>query len=99
MSRAGAVGTVYLLHFQPTRLAHAGHYLGWTEHLEARLASHEKGTGARLTAAARRAGISWVLARTWEGVTTQRERQLKKQGGRSRMCPVCWELRDKAATP
>ena len=34
------------------------------------------------------AGIGWTLARTWEG-TRQRERQLKRQGGASRRCPIC----------
>jgi len=34
------------------------------------------------------AGIAWTLARTWQGSRT-RERQLKRQGGASRRCPVC----------
>jgi hypothetical protein len=33
-------------------------------------------------------GIDWTLARTWEGSRT-RERQLKRQGGASRRCPIC----------
>jgi len=35
------------------------------------------------------AGISWRLARTWKDGGLARESQLKKQGGRSRMCPQC----------
>lgn len=46
----------------------------------------------------RDAGISWQLARTWSG-TVDRERQLKKQGGASRRCPICRAMvREAAAT-
>ena len=86
--RRDVPGTVYLLHFTPQGYKHAGHYLGWTSDLPARLASHSAGRGARLVEVARAAGIGFVLARTWPG-TRSRERQLKKQGGRSRMCPIC----------
>ena len=80
-------GTIYLLHFdQPYK--HAKHYLGWASDLDARLAQHADGSGARLLQVARDAGIGWQLARTWPG-DRYRERQLKNQGGRSRMCPVC----------
>ena len=34
------------------------------------------------------AGIGWTLARTWQG-SRARERQLKRQGGASRRCPIC----------
>jgi hypothetical protein len=34
------------------------------------------------------AGIGWQLARTWPGGRA-RERQLKNQGGASRLCPLC----------
>jgi predicted GIY-YIG superfamily endonuclease len=79
--------TVYLLHFtQP--YGHAAHYTGSTSRLPARLAEHQQGRGARLLEVVREAGIPWVLARTWEGGRT-RERQLKKQGGASRRCPLC----------
>jgi predicted GIY-YIG superfamily endonuclease len=38
---------VYLVHFsEPYR--HAGHYTGWTADLDARLAEHNAGRGARL---------------------------------------------------
>jgi len=83
-----ASGTVYLLHFdQPYK--HARHYIGWTgSGLGARLAAHERGDGARLLAVVRGAGIGWQLARTWPGGRI-RERQLKRQGGASRCCPLC----------
>jgi hypothetical protein len=56
--------------------------------LEARLAKHAAGQGARLLAVVKEAGIEWELARTWPGGRA-RERQLKRQGGAARMCPLC----------
>jgi len=90
------VGTVYLLHFtdpvtgQHARFGHAGHYLGWAHlgRLDARLAEHGTPRGAKLLGYAREAGLSWELARTWEG-TRKREALLKAQGGHSRKCPMC----------
>ncbi len=80
-------GTVYLLHFdRPYR--HARHYLGWAADLDARLGEHAAGRGARLLQVIATAGIGWRLARTWPGGRA-REAQLKKQGGRSRCCPLC----------
>lgn len=81
-------GTIYLLHFE-TPYAHARHYTGWTPRmLDERLADHASGQGARLTAVVLAAGIGWTLARTWAG-SRARERQLKRQGGASRRCPIC----------
>ena len=85
---ADSDGTVYLLHFaRPYR--HARHYTGWTRDLDARLRPHQHGAGARLLEVVAGAGIDWTLARTWPG-DRNRERQLKRQGGASRRCPVCW---------
>ena len=83
-----AVGTVYLLHFdQPYK--HARHYVGWTaRNVKRRLAEHEAGHGARLLAVVRAAGIGWQLARLWPGGRA-RERQIKRQGGHARKCPLC----------
>lgn len=87
MTRRDPTGTVYLLHFTvPYR--HARHYTGWTADLDARLAEHAAGRGARLLAVVQQAGIGWSLARTWPG-TRSRERALKRQGGASRRCPLC----------
>jgi predicted GIY-YIG superfamily endonuclease len=82
------VGTVYLLHFDAP-FAHAKHYTGWSADLPARLAEHEAGQGARLTEVVAEAGIRWVLARTWPGVTRAYERSLKNRGGAARYCPAC----------
>jgi hypothetical protein len=82
-------GTIYLLHFSRP-LAHARHYTGFASEgrLEARLAEHRNGTGARLMEVVTAAGIDFVVARTWEGGRV-RERQLKRMGGASRRCPLC----------
>lgn len=81
------MGTVYLPHFhQPYR--HARHYQGWAHDLDTRLAAHTAGSGARLLHVITTAGIGFTLARTWPGTRT-RERQLKRQGGASRRCPLC----------
>lgn len=83
----GMTGTVYLLHFERP-YKHAKHYIGWTTDLPARLALHATGNGSRLLSVVHAAGIGWQLARTWPG-TRRRERQIKKQGGASRCCPLC----------
>jgi predicted GIY-YIG superfamily endonuclease len=80
-------GTVYLLHFnQPYK--HARHYVGWASNVGRRLAEHAAGRGARLLAVVREAGIGWQLARMWPG-SRARERQIKRQGGHARHCPLC----------
>lgn len=84
----GERGVIYLLHFSKA-YAHAKHYTGWTRNLPERLAEHEAGRGARLLEVVREAGITWELARTWEGPRA-RERQLKQRGA-SRHCPRCKE--------
>jgi predicted GIY-YIG superfamily endonuclease len=55
---AGQPGIIYLLHFS-RRYKHAGHYIGWVAaDLDARLAQHRRGSGARLLAVAQDAGIT-----------------------------------------
>lgn len=79
-------GVVYLLHFEQP-FGHARHYLGWASNLDARLEHHKAGTGANLLKHAGRAGVTWVLARTWPG-DRHRERTLHN-GGHARRCPIC----------
>jgi predicted GIY-YIG superfamily endonuclease len=99
-SRSGRhpYGTVYLLHFDQ-RYEHAGHYTGWAEDLDRRLAEHLGGRAARLIEVITQAGIGFRLARTWPGVTRARERQLKRQGGASRYCPICQQDRKARGLP
>lgn len=78
---------VYLLHFD-RRYRHAAHYTGTARDLDARLAEHAAGRGARLMEVVTDAGIGFRLARTWVGGRA-RERQLKREGGASRHCPEC----------
>jgi hypothetical protein len=67
---------------------YARHYTGTTPHLAARMAAHLTDSDVKIMQAVRRAGIGWQLARTWPGGRA-RERQLKRQGGAARHCPVC----------
>jgi predicted GIY-YIG superfamily endonuclease len=81
------VGVIYLIHFDaPYR--HARHYLGWSEDLNARLAQHRLGRGARLMTVIKDAHINWSVVRTWEG-TRALERQLKARHASPRLCPRC----------
>jgi len=87
--------TVYLIHFDRpigTERQKAEHYLGSAKDLEARLAEHRNGTGARLLQVLRERGIGWQCVRTWEG-GRDLERRLKKQKHAWRHCPVCRETR------
>ncbi|MEW6657399.1 MAG: endonuclease [Thermodesulfobacteriota bacterium] len=84
-------GTIYLLYFdQP--LAHAQHYVGFAENLEARLEQHRKGNGARLSAAFAEKGIGFTVARTWPGDRSE-ERRFKNMKMAPRMCPICREIK------
>jgi len=97
---AGQVGLVYLLHFDEVYVPYPGakprdcarHYTGRVRGgpraLARRLAEHGTEHGSRLMLAVRRAGITWQLARMWPG-GADRERQLKRQGGAARRCPLC----------
>jgi predicted GIY-YIG superfamily endonuclease len=80
-------GTIYLLHFsEPYK--HAAHYIGFTTDLPARLDAHANGTGARLLEVITQAGLSFELARTWQG-SRKTERSLKNQKNAPRLCPFC----------
>lgn len=82
-------GTVYLLHFDAP-LAHAQHYVGYAEDLEARIARHRKGNGARLVSVFAEKGIGFTVARTWPGDRKQ-ERRIKNLKNSPRLCPICRE--------
>jgi predicted GIY-YIG superfamily endonuclease len=87
----GRTSTVYLLHFTEKVAGWAGHYLGSTANLEARLEEHRRGSGARLMEVCKERGIGFTLARTWAGGRTL-ERKLKRRKGGPRLCPICWTI-------
>lgn len=87
-------GTVYLIHLdRPFRIGGFtfSHYIGWSSrgHLARRMIEHRTGSrGSRFLRAARAAGCTWHLARTWPG-DLREERRVKNMGGASRFCPSC----------
>lgn len=83
---------VYLLHFSaPISDKHTcQHYLGFAHDLDARLAEHAAGRGARLTQVALERGITWECVRTWPGDRSA-ERRLKHRKSSPRLCPICTE--------
>ena len=82
--------TVYLLHFDRP-FGHATHYLGFAEphRLIDRLSHHRQGTGSNLCKHVAAAGIGWQLSRLWEDGSRTKERQIKNQGGKAGVCPLC----------
>lgn len=101
--RTRKTGRVYLLCFRnahapdvPARFKHAAHYIGFVagdeDELNARLAEHATGRGARLLEVIKGVGMTFKLTRTWTGATRSFERALKHNGG-GRYCPECNALR------
>jgi predicted GIY-YIG superfamily endonuclease len=86
--------TVYLIHFDEplgdpdNPRGQARHYLGYADDLEARLERHRQGNGARIMEVVKERGISWRLARTWQGDRTL-ERKLKNWHNSPKLCPLC----------
>lgn len=66
----------------------AGHYIGYSTKLATRLQHHENGTGARFMQVCKERGVTWQLARVWEG-GRDLERHLKAQRNAPRLCPIC----------
>jgi predicted GIY-YIG superfamily endonuclease len=81
------MATIYLIHFDK-KLAHAQHYIGLADDLDARLERHRAGNGARLMEVITNAGIAWQVARTWPG-DRKLERQLKRRKETPALCPLC----------
>ncbi len=80
-------GTIYLLHFSEA-YKHARHYVGFTHNLTQRLDSHSKGQGARIVQVIIEAGLTFEIARTWQG-TRKDERRIKNRKEAPRLCPIC----------
>lgn len=79
---------VYLLHLDRP-LAHARHYVGFAQNVEARVAHHRAGTGARFTQVLCELGIGFEVARVWPEGDKSFERRLKRQKHSARFCPHC----------
>lgn len=90
---------VYLIHFDRP-YHHCRHYIGYCDdgHLEARLARHKSGDGAKLLRVVTQAGIDIEVARTWPDGDRALERRLKNQKKASRLCPIC-RARNKKEEP
>lgn len=84
----GESGTVYVLHFDPP-YRHAGHYIGWAQDADARIAQHLAGAGSPLVRAAVIAGSHIRVAATFAG-SRYLERRLKRwHNTTARVCPIC----------
>lgn len=81
---------VYLLHFDE-KIAHAQHYLGFSDKLDQRIKQHRRGkSGAGIVTEFFRRNIGFVVARVWEDGDRIFERHLKvKYKHTTRLCPVC----------
>ena len=79
---------IYLLHFNKP-YKQARHYLGYARHLQSRLKRHDAGQGARLMAAVAKAGIGYIVARTWPEGDRTLERQLHNRNNNPALCPIC----------
>ncbi len=84
---AGGVQGCYLLHFDRPIFG-AQHYLGWALDVEARVAVHRRGRGARLVRQALAAGIGVELVRVWPDADLRGERVLKRRVPKT-YCPLC----------
>lgn len=71
----------------------ARHYIGKAKNLDERLQEHISGQGARMLQVARQRGITWKLARTWEGYSDE-ERKLKARKNAPKLCPICRAKKD-----
>lgn len=89
--------TVYLLHADRPYIP-AGcedrpwcwllHYLGSALDLDERVRTHRAGRGANVCLVWKRAGITFTLARTWDGMRAE-ERRIKRAYHFRRICPLC----------
>jgi hypothetical protein len=79
---------VYILHFSKP-LAHAQHYVGYSETPESRLHRHIKRMEQPLLRAALQAGIKLTIARIYPDADRKFERQLKNRHKTADYCPLC----------
>lgn len=70
----------------------ATHHLGWTPDLARRIEEHARGRGSAFMAEVARRGITWRVARCWQG-TRRDERRIKRQRNAPEFCPCCERAR------
>lgn len=85
---------VYLLHYDE-KIAHAQHYIGFTDDLDRRIREHRGGkSGARIVSEFHDRGIGFTVARVWPDGTRELERTLKtKRKKATALCPKCKEAK------
>ena len=84
---------VYLIHLDQAigsdnPRGRARHYVGTTRNLSIRMEQHLRGRGAAMMRYVAEQGISWSIARVWEGGRKQ-ERKIKAYKCARRLCPLC----------
>lgn len=82
---------LYIIHFdRPISDRHTcQHYCGFAENVEARLADHKAGKGARLTQVANEKGIGYNVVWTAEGDRKDERKMKNSKKNFGRYCPVC----------
>jgi putative endonuclease len=97
-------GFVYILHFSAplgnldNSKAQASHYIGWAEDVQARIAQHRAGTGARITRAAVERGIELILVAVVPAPVSF-EKYLKARKATPCFCSICSAAKGKAPRP
>lgn len=85
------IGTVYLLHYTVSVYGKR-HYLGFTQKpVDVRLDEHNSGgpVASQVSILATRLGGKAILVKTWEGVSVDFEKKLKRERHLGRHCPLC----------
>jgi predicted GIY-YIG superfamily endonuclease len=86
------INGVYLIHAHK-KLHHAQHYIGYSSNIAVRIAMHKQGHGSKLIKAFNDNGITWEVARIWQGETRTFERMLHDSKRSPYLCPICNQQR------
>jgi len=82
---------VYLIHLDKPIRGNNQHYIGYTQDIIQRIATHRSGnkSSAQFLRMAKNMGVGWQLARIWWRAEVDFERDLKRRNAAKRMCPIC----------